>query len=147
MNVGPALRLDDLAVDELIGRFDALDDWESRFMFLLDLGRQVPRLAEAERTDANQVDGCQSQVWLKSTITDDDPPRFEFVANSDAKIVTGLIAILMVIYNGRPAREVADHDPTPVLEALGLEEHLSPTRRNGLYAMLARIRGQAEQAM
>jgi cysteine desulfuration protein SufE len=135
--------LEPLTPDDLVQNFQLLEDWEDRFHYLLDLGRQVPAIDDAQKTDANRVGGCQSQVWLEAWTTDDDPPRFTFVANSDAQLVNGLIAILMVIYNGRPVDEVARTDATPVLRDLGLEEHLSPTRRNGMHAIMQRVRGLA----
>ncbi|MFP4145398.1 MAG: SufE family protein [Phycisphaeraceae bacterium] len=135
--------LNELTTDELISTFRGLEGWEDRFEYILDLAKQVPELDESERTDETRLTGCVSQVWVKTAVTQDDPPRFEFVANSDAAIVTGLIAVLMVVYNGRPVDEVADADPLAVLREMDLETHLSPTRRNGLHAMVERIRGDA----
>jgi cysteine desulfuration protein SufE len=137
--------LDKLSPDDLVNHFESLHDWEDRFQYLVDLAKQVPTLDESDMTDENRVGGCQSQVWLKAETTDDDPPRFEFVANSDAQIVNGLIAILMVIYNDKPVAKVAETDATPILKDLGLEEHLSPTRRNGMHAIMQRIRGVAAE--
>lgn len=138
--------LNELTVDELIANFELLGDWEERFGYLLDLGRKVPRMNEADLTDEHKVHGCQSQVWLKAELDRGDPPRLQFIANSDAHIVNGLIAILMTIYNGKAPEQVVETDAAEVLRALDLEEHLSPTRRNGLHAMVARIRELAQQA-
>jgi cysteine desulfuration protein SufE len=136
-----------LTRETLIESFTRIDDWEARFTYLLDLADQVPVLEDADLTDENRIQGCVSEVWLKSTITNDEPRRLEFVANSDAQLVTGLIAILMVLYNGRTLDEVIHVDATDVLKQMELDANLSPTRRNGLYAMVEHIRSQAKHAL
>ncbi|TVQ54648.1 MAG: SufE family protein [Phycisphaerales bacterium] len=136
----------DVQLDRIIETFEFLDDWEERFAYLIDLGKKLAPMDPADKNDANRVHGCQATVWLKPQITNDDPPRFEFSAESDAFIVNGLIAILLSAYNGRTPREVADYDAEGLLKRLGLEEHLSPTRRNGLHSMIGRIRELASHA-
>ncbi len=142
--------LDELTLEELHENFELLGDWEQRFTYLLDLGRKVPKMDKPDLIEANRVHGCQSQVWLKMDIEPADnggSPRVRFVANSDAHIVNGLIAILMVMYNGKPAQEILAADAVATFKQLELEEHLSPTRRNGLHAMVNRIRELAGKAL
>jgi cysteine desulfuration protein SufE len=136
-----------LTMKEVIDTFAALDDWEARFTYLLDLGRQVPVLEEVDLVDENRILGCVSQVWLKCEITSDDPPRLQFVANSDSQLVTGLIAILMVLYNGRTLGEVLRIDARDVLQQMDLDTNLSPTRRNGLFAMVQQLQGHARRGV
>ncbi len=138
--------LDGLTPEELIASFTRLDDWEARFEYLLDLADQVPPLPETDLVDENRIFGCVSEVWLKSWITPDEPPRLEFLANSDAQLVTGLIAVLMVVFNGRTLDEVVGTDAVEVLRRMDLQANLSPTRRNGLHAMVQRIQSHARQA-
>ncbi len=133
--------------DEIAADFSLLDDWEDRYRYLIELGRTLEPLPEALRTDANKVRGCASQVWLATNIQRrDETPGFTFLADSDAHIVRGLIAILSAIYNGRPLDEALTIDPDPVFEGLGLKEHLTPQRSNGLASMVARIRADATAA-
>ncbi len=132
---------------EIADDFSLLDDWEDRYRYLIELGRTLEPLPEALRTDANKVRGCASQVWLATDVQrGDETPVFTFLADSDAHIVRGLIAILSAIYNGRPLDEALTIDPDPVFESLGLKEHLTPQRSNGLASMVARIRADATAA-
>lgn len=124
---------------ELIDEFALFDNWMDRYQYIIDLGRQLPEFPEQEKTEARKVKGCQAQVWL---VTRMNGERLEFQATSDSAIVSGLIAILMRIYNGRAAREIMS-TPPGFIAAIGLDQHLSPTRSNGLHAMLAAIRGAA----
>ncbi len=128
---------------ELVEEFSMFDNWMDRYQYLIDMGRQLPAYPEAERQSADKVAGCQSQVWLQSEIAGD---RMRFRAISDAAIVSGLIAVLMRIYDDRPAQEIVDYEPTFV-NALGLDKHLSQSRANGLHAMLQRIRANAAEAV
>lgn len=128
---------------QIVEEFALFDDWMDRYQYLIDLGRKLPELDEADKTDDRLLAGCQSQVWL---IAEGDGDHLVFRANSDAAIVSGLIALLLKVYSGRSAREILDSEPHFVVE-IGLSEHLSPTRANGLNAMLAEIRRQAERAL
>jgi cysteine desulfuration protein SufE len=129
---------------DITADFSLLDDWEDRYRYLIELGRGLPPLPEALRTDANKVRGCASQVWLATSMRrSDGQSEFGFVADSDAHIVRGLIAILAAIYNGRSIDAVTSLDPQPVFAKLGLNEHLTPQRSNGLASMVARIRADA----
>lgn len=124
---------------ELAEEFALFDNWIDRYQYIIDLGRQLPAFPEAEKTEERKIRGCQSQVWLVTTAQGD---RLEFQAISDSAIVSGLIAILMRIYSGQPAREILDTPPA-FIQALGLDQHLSPTRSNGLHAMVGAIRRAA----
>jgi cysteine desulfuration protein SufE len=127
--------------------FSILDDWEDRYRYVIELGRTLPPLPDALRTDATKVRGCASQVWLATTVEPrDGAPRLTFQADSDAHIVRGLIALLFAIFNGRTADEILATDADPIFAALGLKEHLTPQRSNGLASMVARIRADAADA-
>jgi cysteine desulfuration protein SufE len=134
-------------LSEISADFALLDDWEDRYRYVIELGRTLAPLPDALRTDENKVRGCASQVWLATDIKrGSGAPQFTFVADSDAHIVRGLIAILFAIYNGRPLDEVLKIDPDPVFAGLGLKEHLTPQRSNGLASMVSRIRADASAA-
>ena len=124
---------------ELVEEFALFDDWIDRYQYIIDLGRQLPVFPESEKTEEQKIKGCQSQVWLVTSLRGD---CLEFQAVSDSAIVSGLIAILMRIYSGRPAREILA-TPPDFIKAIGLDQHLSPTRSNGLHAMLGAIRHAA----
>tara|TARA_B100000949_G_C14029834_1_gene344960 strand:- start:130 stop:555 length:426 start_codon:yes stop_codon:yes gene_type:complete len=129
-------------MDELVENFELLGDWESRFAYLIDLGKALPPMDEADKCEDNRVHGCQAQVWMKF-----DPEaegKITISADSDAFIVKGLIAVLLLIYSGKPAKEILNTDGSAVLSKLQLAEHLSPTRKNGLFHMVQRIRELAE---
>jgi cysteine desulfuration protein SufE len=134
-------------LSEISADFALLDDWEDRYRYVIELGRTLAPLPDALRTDENKVRGCASQVWLATDIKrGGGEPEFTFVADSDAHIVRGLIAILFAIYNGRPLDEVLEINPDPVFGDLGLKEHLTPQRSNGLASMVSRIRADASAA-
>ncbi len=124
--------------------FAVLDDWEDRYRYVIELGRTLPPLPEALRTDANKVRGCASQVWLATHVgRGNGTPELTFEADSDAHIVRGLIAILFAIYDRRSADEILKTEADPIFAELGLKEHLTPQRSNGLASMVARIRADA----
>jgi len=129
--------------------FAFLDEWEDRYRYVIDLGRELPDLPETARSDANKVRGCVSQVWLQTNIEPStNPPDsiLRFLGDSDALIVRGLIAILFAVYNGRTARQIVETDALALFTELGLKEHLTPQRSNGLSSMVARVRRDAELA-
>lgn len=132
-------------LDELRGAFEFFDDWEDRYRFILDLGRSVPQLDPALKTDDRLVRGCQSLVWLVPRF-DADSGRLHLEIDSDAHIVRGLIAIVLSAYDGNQPRDILDFDIEGLFDELDLMRHLSPTRGNGLRAMVARIRSVAEDA-
>lgn len=123
------------AQQELVEEFDFFDDWMDKYQYIIDLGKQLPEFPEELKTDENKITGCQSQVWIHHEFTDG---KIKLQAISDAAIVSGLIALLMKIYNERSPKEILTTEPT-FLADLGLDKHLSPTRSNGLHAMLKRI--------
>ena len=129
--------------DEIIDEFTLFDDWLDRYQYIIDLGRKLEPLDEAEMTDDALLAGCQSSVWFHARGNAD---RLRFSANSDAAIVSGLIYLLLRVYSDRSAREILDTEPR-FIEALGLSQHLSPTRANGLNAMLGAIRGAARERL
>lgn len=125
------------AFEDLVETFEFLDDWEDRYRHVIDLGKAFPPLDDSFRMPALKVQGCASQVWLRPMIAEG---RFDFQGDSDAMIVRGLIAVLHALYAGVPLAEVAAIDAPAELGRLGLDEHLSNQRSNGLRAMVARIR-------
>lgn len=125
------------AFEEIAETFDFLDDWEERYRHVIELGKAMPLMEPALQVPATKVDGCASQVWIMPMIGED---RFDFQGDSDAVIVRGLIAVLHALYSGVPLSEVGRIDAQAELARLGLEEHLSSQRSNGLRAMVARIR-------
>ena len=131
------------AQDELVEEFQFFEDWMDRYQYLIDMGRKLPDFPESDRTDANKIRGCQSQVWF---VAEKHGDRLEFRAISDAAIVSGLIALLLRIYSGRKPQDILDTAPDFV-GALELEQHLSPTRSNGFSSMLTAIRKFAADAL
>ncbi|NNE57582.1 MAG: SufE family protein [Hellea sp.] len=129
-------------VQTLIEDFEFLTDWEDRYMHVIDMGKQMEPLPDAFKVDANKVKGCVSQVWLQ-THYDPNCDILTFKGDSDAHIVKGLVAIVFEIYSGRSPQTIVDMDAAPVLKQLGLSEHLSPQRSNGLKAMISRIKAEA----
>ena len=130
-------------IDELADNFELLSDWESRFAYLIDLGKALPPMDEVDKCEENRVQGCQAQVWMK--FEPEAEGKITIVADSDAFIVRGLIAVLLLIYSGKTAQEILNTDGQSVLERLGLAAHLSPTRKNGLFSMVKRVRELAEK--
>jgi cysteine desulfuration protein SufE len=135
-------------IDEITETFALLDDWEERYRYVIELGRALPPFPEAERTREHEVQGCVSRVWLVTRLEDGGPegPVIRFLGDSDAHIVRGLVAILIALFSGRSTREILAIDAEAVLDRLGLREHLTPQRSNGLIAMVRRIRHEAEAA-
>ena len=131
------------AFEEIAETFEFLDDWEDRYRHVIDMGKAIPPMDEALKVPATKVDGCASQVWLQPTIADG---TFSFHGDSDAMIVKGLIAVLMALYNGVPVAEVGKVDAAAELGRLGLNEHLSAQRSNGVRAMVERIQTVAAAA-
>jgi len=130
--------------DDIAETFDFLDDWEERYRHVIELGRALTPMDEALKVPANKVEGCASQVWIFPMITGEGPEaRFDFFGDSDAMIVRGLIAILHALYSGRAMAELPQIDAAAQLARLGLDEHLSSQRSNGVRAMIARIRAVA----
>jgi len=135
-----------MSIESITSDFELLDDWEDKYRYVIELGRALPPLPEIARTDANKVRGCASQVWL---LTEIDPRTnvITFRGDSDAHIVKGLVAILIELLSGQTAKSVLASDPLAVFDKLGLKEHLTPQRSNGLASMVARIKADAANAV
>jgi len=129
-----------LNIQDMIDDFAFLDDWEDRYMHVIDLGKGLDPLPATDKIEQNKVQGCASQVWLVSQHEND---QWTFAGDSDAHIVKGLVAIVLEIFSGRSAAEIAALDANDILSKLGLAEHLSAQRANGLAAMIARIKREA----
>jgi cysteine desulfuration protein SufE len=128
--------------EDIVGDFEFLDDWEDRYRYVIELGKSMDPLDDVFRVDANKVHGCASQVWLQSYIEDG---VYRFDGDSDALIVRGLIAVLRALYNGVPTQQIAAIDAPAELARLGLNDHLSAQRSNGVRSMVERIRSVAAQ--
>lgn len=131
------------SIDQIIDDFAYLDDWEDRYRYVIELGKALPELPEALRTADNKVRGCASQVWLVVTPDTGANPVLHLQGDSDAHIVRGLVAIVLAAYDGRRASEIAALDASDLFAKIGLIEHLSAQRANGLRSMIARIREDA----
>jgi len=129
------------AFEEIRENLSYLDDWEDRYRYIIELGQALPPLADDEKNAENKVHGCVSQVWLVSSR---DGDALGYRGESDAMIVRGLVAVLVALYSGRPAGEIAATDAIAIFDELGLREHLTTQRSNGLIAMVNRIRGEAQ---
>ena len=136
-------------IDEIKDNFALLDDWDDRYRYVIELGRTLDPMPDAEHSAANKVQGCASQVWLsrKLSRTDTDKPALSYLCDSDAHIVRGLIAILLTLYSGRAPQDILATDAVAVFDALGFRDHLTPQRSNGLRAMVERIRTDAREAL
>lgn len=130
--------------EHLLEAFEFLDDWEDRYRFIIDLGHKLQDMPESEKTKANFVHGCQSQVWVALHESDGSGSPIELLADSDAFIVKGLAAMVIVLMAGRTATEIVAFDIESVFGTLGLHEHLSPTRSNGLHGMITQVRERAK---
>ena len=137
------------AIDEIVDNFSLLDEWDDRYRYVIELGRSLGALPERERTEANRVQGCASQVWLATTVHSNERggPVLTFSGDSDAHIVRGLIAILFAIFSGKRAADIISTDAIALFERLGLREHLTPQRSNGFRSMMERIRADARAAL
>jgi len=138
-----------VSIHDLIEDFAYLDDWEDRYRYVIELGKGLAPLPDADHNDENKVKGCVSQVWLTTHVSADGGgnPVLTFIGDSDAHIVRGLIAIVLELYSGKPASEIVTTDPGDVFHRIGLDEHLSPQRSNGLHAMVQRIQRDAAAAL
>ena len=136
-----------VTLDDVIETFSLFDDWEDRYRYVIELGQKLPPFPEEARVDENKVRGCTSQVWILPHLSDDNPARFYFDGDSDAHIVKGLVFLTMLIYSGKTPEEAMAIDARSILDQLGLAEHLSPSRSNGLFSMVSRIREMAGEAI
>ena len=140
---------DHVTLDEIIDNFSLLEEWDDRYRYVIELGCGLAPLPERDRSEANKVQGCASQVWLATTVRPDGAagPVLAFSGDSDAHIVRGLIAILFAMYSDKPAREILSADAIALFERLGLREHLTPQRSNGFRSMVERIKADARSAL
>jgi cysteine desulfuration protein SufE len=132
------MNVSNMNIDEIVDNFSLFDDWEDRYRYLIDLGGRLTPMPESLKTEETRVRGCMSQVWM--VMGWDVNNKLSLLADSDAQIVKGLIAVLCAIFQGRTAEEIAAIDIDIIFGKLGLVQHLSPNRRNGFYAMVERIR-------
>jgi cysteine desulfuration protein SufE len=136
-----------MTIDEIRDNFELLEEWDDRYRYVIELGRTLEPMPEAEHSAQNKVNGCTSQVWLSRRIdrTDRGEPILRYLGDSDAHIVRGLIAILLTLYADRTPRQILATDALAVFDELGFREHLTPQRSNGLRAMVERIRNDARE--
>jgi cysteine desulfuration protein SufE len=137
------------SITTIRGDFAYLDDWEDRYRYVLELGRALEPLTDSEHSDANKVRGCVSQVWLALDVARDEMGdlRLHYRGDSDSHLVRGLVAIALALYSDRTPREIVDIDALAAFRELGLEQHLTPQRSNGVKAMIGRIRADAASAL
>jgi cysteine desulfuration protein SufE len=134
-----------MTIDGILENFALLDDWEDRYRYVIELGKELEPLPENARTPQNKVRGCASQVWLWTRVDDrQTPPRLIFVGDSDAHIVRGLVAIAIALFNNKTPAEIRATDADAVFDQIGLKEHLTAQRSNGLKALVDRIRADAD---
>ena len=138
-----------MQIDEIRDNFALLDDWDDRYRYVIELGRMLAPMPEAEHSAANKVQGCASQVWLSKQIdrSGSSEPVLKYLGDSDAHIVRGLIAILLTLYSGKTPRQILSTDAIAVFDEFGFREHLTPQRSNGLRAMVERIRTDARETL
>ena len=140
------MALADTSLEEVIDTFEFVEDWEERYRYIIELGRELPPLAATEMTDAFKVRGCQSQVWLVPQVTENESGKLIHLrGDSDAHIVKGLVALMLLLFSGKSAADILAIDARAVLDRLGLSSHLSPMRANGLFSMVERIRAIARE--
>jgi cysteine desulfuration protein SufE len=136
-----------MTIEELIEEFDDLGDWSDQCEILIDMGRELPDMSDELKTEATKVHGCQSNVWMVASVSDDESRTIELIADSDAMIVRGLLTVIMMVYSGRTAQEIHDTDIKAIFRRLGLDRHLSTARKNGLGGMFNRVHTIAKQAL
>jgi cysteine desulfuration protein SufE len=136
-------------IDEIRDNFALLEDWDDRYRYVIELGRTLDPMPQAEHSAANKVQGCASQVWLSRKLARNgsDEPVLSYLGDSDAHIVRGLIAILLTLYSGRTPQQILSTDAIAVFDEFGFREHLTPQRSNGLRAMVERIRTDARETL
>jgi cysteine desulfuration protein SufE len=133
-----------MTIDQITSDFELLDEWEDRYRYIIDLGKGLAPLPEAERNAANKVRGCASQVWLSTRVEPGTgEPRLFFLGDSDALIVRGLVALVIILFNGKTASEILATDPEALFARLDLRAHLTAQRSNGLRALVDRIKADA----
>lgn len=132
------------SLDKILDDFAFLDDWEDRYRYVIELGKELPDLADDKKIAENKVQGCASQVWVVSHSDGEADPVMTFEGDSDAHIVRGLVAIVLAVYSGKKASDIVGLDAIQVFDKIGLVEHLSSQRANGLRSMINRIQAEAK---
>lgn len=130
-------------IQTIIDDFEFLDEWEERYRYLIELGRDLTEISDDQKNASTKVKGCVSQVWLITKPETGSDPVIHFEGDSDAHIVKGLVAVMLALYSGKHASEIIKIDAEAIMKQLGLDEHLTPQRANGLRAMVARIKDEA----
>ncbi|MGN6461127.1 MAG: SufE family protein [Pseudolabrys sp.] len=138
-----------MTIDEILDNFAVLDEWDDRYRYVIELGRMLDPMPDADHVEANKVQGCTSQVWMTTQVDRNNAgePVLTFKGDSDAHIVRGLIAILLTIFSGKPAREIVKTDALALFDKMGLRAHLTPQRSNGLRSMVERAQSDARAAL
>ena len=138
-----------MTIDEIRDNFELLEEWDDRYRYVIELGRMLKPLPEEAHSAENKVQGCVSQVWLSKQIErgNGGEPRLDYLGDSDAHIVRGLIAILLTLYSGQTPKQILATDAIKVFDEFGFRDHLTPQRSNGLRAMVERIRNDAREAL
>lgn len=137
-----------MSIDDIIENFSYLDEWEDRYKYVIELGKELEPMPAALQVDANKVRGCSSQVWLSTqTLNDGDETRLHFLGNSDAHIVRGLVSITLSIFNDKTPAQIVDLNVEDIFKKIQLREHISAQRSNGLNSMLQRIKADAQAAL
>jgi cysteine desulfuration protein SufE len=138
-----------MTIDEIRENFELLEDWDDRYRYVIELGRTLEPMPEAEHSAANKVQGCVSQVWLSKKLERDDAGEalLKYRGDSDAHIVRGLVAILLMLYSGQTPQKILATDAIAIFDEFGFREHLTPQRSNGLRAMVERIRTDARETL
>jgi len=135
-----------MSIEDLTEAFELLSDWDDRYSYISDLGEKLPPLPEADRVDANLVHGCMTRVWITGRPIDGEPPTMSYRADAEGPIIKGLVAVLLTLFADKTQAQVLDADADALIDGLGLEEHLSPNRHVGMYAMVDKIRAIARNA-
>ena len=135
-------------IDEIRDNFELLDEWDDRYRYVIELGRTLEPMSEAEHSAANKVQGCVSQVWLQKLVDRSNGElTLKYRGDSDAHIVRGLVAIVLALYSGRTPQQILDTDAIAVFNEFGFRDHLTPQRSNGLRSMVERIKTDAKEAL
>jgi cysteine desulfuration protein SufE len=135
-----------MSIEDLTEAFELLSDWDDRYSYISDLGEKLPPLPEADRVDANLVHGCMTRVWITGRPTDGEPFTMSYRADAEGPIIKGLVAVLLTLFADKTPAQVLGADADALIDGLGLEEHLSPNRHVGMYAMVDKIRAIARNA-
>lgn len=137
-----------MSIESIVEDFEFLDDWDDRYKYLIELGNALEPMDEGQKNEQTKVQGCVSQVWVQSTVDHkNSTPVLHFKGDSDAHIVRGLVAITLALFSGKPASEILETDENDTFNKIGLAEHITPQRSNGLKSMVARIKQDAQAAL